>query len=220
MTMKETPQHTTSKTSDKQPPRSLSTLLDDLEQSLHSETVKVSDLIEAFQERGFGLLLFIFALPAAIPLPALGINVIIALPLLLLTGQQAYGAKKVWLPKTVLKRSISRSTMVKFIDGARPWIKRLEFFIRPRFGFLTDGLFPHLIGFFGLIMALSVCVPIPLTNTVPSFGIALMAIGVIMRDGLAVLAGAVIGTLWVLALTFILLFLGTEGLEVIKNAIH
>ncbi len=203
------------------PPRSLSTLLDDLEHSLHSETVTIRDIVEAFHERGFGFLLFTFAIPAALPLPVPpGINVLIALPLLILCAQQAYGSKKVWLPNGILKRSLTRPSMVKFIEGARPWLKRLEFFIRPRLGFLTDGIFSHLIGFLGLIMAASVCIPIPLTNTVPSFGIALMAVGVIMRDGLAVLAGALIGTLWVFALAFILLFLGSEGIEIVKNAIH
>jgi hypothetical protein len=37
---------------------------------------------------------------------------------------------------------------------------------------------------------------------VPAFGIALMAVGLLMRDGLAVLAGALIGTLWVCLLVF------------------
>jgi len=68
-------------------------------------------------------------------------------------------------------------------------------------------------------MALSVAVPLPLTNTVPSFGIATMAVGVLTRDGLAVLFGALVGTLWVGGMTFAVVFFGVEGLEIMKEAI-
>jgi hypothetical protein len=68
-------------------------------------------------------------------------------------------------------------------------------------------------------MSISVCIPLPLTNTVPSFGIALMSVGVVTRDGLAVIAGAIIGLLWVFALVFIVSFLGTEGIDFVKETI-
>ncbi len=68
-------------------------------------------------------------------------------------------------------------------------------------------------------MALSVCVPLPLTNTVPAFGIALMSIGILMRDGLAVLAGVAIGMIWVFILYGILLFVGLEGVDLMKETI-
>jgi hypothetical protein len=64
-------------------------------------------------------------------------------------------------------------------------------------------------------MALMVCVPLPLTNTVPSLGIACMAIGVVMRDGLAVIAGAIIGLVWI----FLLLTLGEAGIRFLVGMI-
>ena len=82
-------------------------------------------------------------------------------------------------------------------------------------GFLTHGIFSYIIGLSGLAMALCVCVPIPGTNSIPSFGIAVMAVGVLMRDGLAVLAGMVIGLLWIC----LLVFLGAEGISMIKDMI-
>ena len=68
-------------------------------------------------------------------------------------------------------------------------------------------------------MALSVIIPLPLTNTIPSLGIALMAVGVIMRDGLAVIAGALIGMAWVALLCGIVIFLGTDGIDLAKDFI-
>lgn len=198
---------------------SLSAILTDFKSSLTGERVSVDAILEAFHERGFGFLLFIFALPAALPFPAVGIGTVFAPALLVLTAQQAAGRHTVWLPRRVRTMTVNRAFLIALLDKGMPWIRRVEYLIRPRIEFATQGFFSHLAGVLGFIMAVSVLLPVPLTNTVPSFGIALMAVGVIMRDGLAVLAGAVIGTGWVLMLCLIVTFLGAEGLEIFKATV-
>lgn len=180
----------------------------------------MGDILDAVHERGFGFILFVIALPMALPLPVPpGVNILLASPLILLTAQQAIGRRTIWLPQKILNKSVTREKFQNIVQGCLPWLKRMEFFIRPRMGFITQGLFSNLIGLFGLIMALSVCIPLPLTNTVPSLGIALMALGVIMRDGLAVIAGMVIGLSWVAALAYFAIFFGTEGIDMMKEGI-
>ncbi len=200
-------------------PRPISKVLQDLQKTLPKEKVCMFDLLEALHERGFGFLLFIFALPAALPLPGLGVNLIIAAPLVFLTAQQAMGRHSIWIPEKMKYKSISRKRFEAMLNATLPFITKIEVLVRPRLGLITQGMFSHLIGLFGLIMALSVCIPLPLTNTVPAFGIALMALGVIMRDGLAVLVGAIIGLLWVAMLGYVLIFIGTEGLDAVKETI-
>lgn len=200
-------------------PRKISEVLIDLQKTLPKEKVCTFDLIEALHERGFGFLLFIFALPAAIPLPGLGVNLIIATPLLFLTAQLALGRHTIWIPEKMKYKSISRERFESMLEAAFPTIHKIEFLVRPRLGFITQGVFSNVIGFLGLIMALSICVPLPLTNTVPSMGIALMAVGVIMRDGLAVIAGALLGTAWVCMLALVIGFVGIEGIDLIKETI-
>lgn len=201
-------------------PRTISALLMDVQASLKTDKIQFSQLLGAFHERGFGFFLLIFALPMALPLPVPpGINILLATPLLILTMQQALGRHTIWMPKGISSKNLSKDKLNRMINGALPWAKRLEMLIKPRLGFITQGIFSNIIGFLGLIMALSVCVPFPLTNTVPSLGIALMAAGVLMRDGLAVLAGAIIGTLWVAMLVAIVLFLGAEGIDTFKELI-
>jgi len=202
-----------------EPPRKISQVLIDLKKTLPAEKICTFDLLEALQERGFGFLLFIFALPAALPLPGLGVNLIIAAPLVFLTAQQAMGRHSIWIPEKVKYKSISRERFEAMLDAALPFITKIEILVRPRLGFMTQGVFGNLIGLAGLAMALSICIPLPLTNTVPAMGIALMALGVIMRDGLAVIAGALVGLLWVAMISYVLIFLGTEGLDVVKETI-
>lgn len=199
--------------------RPISQVLFDLKDTVPKDKVCTFDLLEALHERGFGFLLFIFALPAAIPLPGLGINLIIAAPLVFLTAQQALGRHSIWIPEKMKYKSISKERFEAMLDGAMPYLVKIEYLVRPRLGFMTQGVFGNIIGIAGLIMALSVCIPLPLTNTVPSMGIALMAIGVIMRDGLAVLAGMVLGLVWVGGLSYIMIFIGTEGLDLAKETI-
>lgn len=200
-------------------PRSISQVLIDLQEQLPLEKVCTFDILEALHERGFGFLLFVFSLPAALPIPGLGINTIIALPLFFLTTQQMMGRQSIWIPEKIKYKSISRSFFEKAVTKSLPFIKKIEFFLKPRLGFMTQGIFSNLIGLAGLIMALSVTIPLPMTNTVPAFGIALMALGVIMRDGLAVIVGAVVGLAWVAMLVYVSIFLGLEGLDLIKETI-
>ena len=200
-------------------PRTLSELLEDLKPHLQTPEVSIKLLLEAFHERGFGFFLFLIALPAALPLPALGINTIIALPLLILTGQQAIGRHTIWLPASWKAKTVKSANILKFIDIALPWVKKIELFVKPRLSFMTQGIFSYLIGITGVLLSLAVAIPLPLTNTVPAFGIALMSIGVLTRDGLAVLAGAFIGILWVIALVSFVVIFGSMGFEMMKDFI-
>lgn len=181
-----------------------------------ADKLKFSEIVAAFHERGFGMLLLILAAPMALPIPVPpGVNIILASPLIFLTAQQAIGKHKPWLPQFILKKQIKRSLFQKTMLTILPWLKRIEKISHARLGFLTHGLFSHTVGISGLIMALCVCIPIPGTNSVPSLGIAVMAIGILMRDGLAVIAGMAIGLAWIL----LLLVIGVEGLQYVKDLI-
>ena len=199
--------------------RTLSDLLSDLQAHLKTPEISINVLLEAFHERGFGFFLFLIALPAALPLPALGINTIIALPLLLLTAQQAIGRKSIWLPEKWKSKTVESAKIESFITAAQPWIKLIEYIIRPRLSFITQDVFLNIIGLAGFFMSLAVAIPLPLTNTVPAFGIALMAIGILMRDGLAVIGGLIIGILWIIALTSFVVIFGSEGFDIMKDFI-
>ncbi len=197
--------------------RTLSELLTDLRDHVTEENVSVATIQEAFHERGFGFFLFLLGLPAAVPIPAMGMHTVISIPMLLLTFQQMMGFHKIWMPDIIRKRTIKRETLVNIIDHCLPWAHKLEKVTKPRMGYITHGYFSNLIGLLGFIQVACIAVPLPLTNTVPAIGIILMSAGVLTRDGLAVLLGAVIGTVWSLAWFVAFVILGTKGLEQIMG---
>lgn len=195
----------------------LSQTLEDFSAGLSAEHVTLHDLLEHFKDRSLAFFLFVFALPAAIPLPGLGVNLIIAAPLVLLTLQQLILREHVWLPQRFHDKQISKKHVHAFTQRAIPWIKRLEIFTKPRLGFIAS--LKPVIGLCGFLMALSVCIPLPLTNTVPSMGIAIMALGTMTKDGLAIIAGMLIGVGWIALLTYTVIVLGVEGIDILKETI-
>lgn len=185
-------------------PRPIHTLLNDVIDTINTPSIQLGTLIDALHERGFGILIFLFALPMAIPLPVPpGVNLLFSTPLLFLTFQQIYGAEKPWLPQAMRNRTLKKTSLSKTIDTATPWLDRLTYLVKPRLGSMTRGVTSNLIGLFGFFFALCICIPIPMTNTVPSMAVAIMAIGVLMRDGLAVIAGMIMGTVWIVILATI-----------------
>lgn len=181
-------------------PRRLSELVSDVAALLSDPgaPATLGALAEALAARGFGLVLLILALPMALPLPVPpGVNVALAVPLILLTAQQAWGARRVWLPARVARVALPGEKLAGVLARAVPHIRKVEVLARPRLAWATGPAGVRTMGAAGLIMALTICVPVPLSNTVPALGIALMAAGELSRDGVAVLAGAVIGLAWV-----------------------
>ena len=196
-----------------QQPRSLTELLTDLKGSLIEENVRVSTILEGFHERGFGFFLFALSLPSAIPIPAMGMHTVVSIPMLLLTGQQAIGRHTVWMPDIILRQTVKRDLVKKILEHCIPWSLKLEKICRPRMGFMTQGIWSHIIGILGFLMVACIAVPLPLTNTVPAIGLIFMSAGVLVRDGLAVLIGAIVGTVWSLAWFIGFIYFGKEGLE-------
>jgi hypothetical protein len=198
--------------------RRLSELLNEDLQKLPSASLTIGQILELFHERSFGFLLLLFAIPMALPIPVPpGINILLATPLFFLTFQQMIGLHKIWLPKFITAKKVNGGDFKSMMSKALPLIRQFEHLIKPRLAFMTHGFLSYLIGFCGVFFTLFIMIPVPMTNTAPSFAIALMAIGVIMRDGLAVIAGIIFGFSWIGLLTWAFITFGTEGFDIIKE---
>ena len=146
-----------------------------------------------------GVLLLVLALPCCLPFVYL-LPQIVSLPMLFLAGQMAMGRQSPWLPERLAERSFDADTLRRVIRLAKPWLAIVEWFVRPRLGFLTENPVMRIIGALLLIPTASILVPLPLTNSVPGIAVALVAIGLVERDGLMVIGGLALGLGWVSAL--------------------
>ena len=192
--------------------RTLSSLLEDLRVTVEkSEKVTIGLLIEALHERGFGVILLIFAAPAALPVP--GFNALMSLPLVFLALQQTMGRHAIWMPEKLLRKSLPRDALAGTLRTMIPWLKKIERLVKSRMGWVTQDGPSHVFGFLTLLIALFAALPIPLTNTVPGISIAIIAIGILMRDGLAIIAGTVAGIGWMTILIGSVALFGPEAFD-------
>ena len=151
------------------------------------------EIRDELDERGFGLMILILAIPCLVP-ALYGVPQIVGIPILLLAGQMLAGRIEPWLPEAVLKRRVSKAWLDRMADFATKrmgWFERLS---RPRLTLFTVGWAERVVALF-MILA-TVTIVLPMTNTVPSVALTLLAVGLIQRDGLFVLAGAAVAAGW------------------------
>src|SRR5262245_54418873 len=80
-------------------PRRTSHLLRDFVTSHPEPRISLGALRDALGDRGFGVLLFIFALPNLVPVNIPLLSAVLGLPLVLLAAQLTYGRHKPWFPR-------------------------------------------------------------------------------------------------------------------------
>lgn len=177
--------------------RTFSQVIEDLG-SPNKPKLYIGELVDAFGERGFGALMLILAILNALPLPP-GATTILGAPLLLLSVQLVARQDQVWMPKWLMKTFIDRRAYrVASMKAIKP-IRKIEALSRPRLCFLTSGVGEVVIGVACVLLCIVLVLPIPLGNISPALTIAMFSLGVMQRDGYAVILGW-IGTLISIAL--------------------
>jgi len=176
-------------------PRRLSDILQDIADApaTPDERISLGHLIEGFGNRSFGALLFIFAVPVALPIAIPGISAVLGAPLLFLSWQLMYGRDQPWLPEIMRNRSFRRVDFARMLQRVLPYIRRVERLVGPRLIWMTSRRGEQVIGLLAFILSVILFLPIPFGNTVPALAIAIMALAVLERDGLAAIAGTLVG---------------------------
>jgi hypothetical protein len=167
--------------------RALSRILWELSQDAQRERIAISDLLVALGDRATGALMFIFAFPNVLPTPP-GTSSILGAPLIFLSAQLMLNQAP-WLPAFVANRSMARADFSLLVKRIVPWLQRAESLLRPRLSSLALPPMEYFVGFVSLLLSVLLVLPIPLGNVLPALAISLMALGVLERDGVWVLAG-------------------------------
>jgi hypothetical protein len=165
----------------------LSDLLHGMAQQAGRERISVRDLIDALGDRALGALLFLFAFPNVLPMPP-GTSAVLGAPLVFLAAQLMVG-RGPWLPRLLASRSMSQADFAALVRRIAPWLKRGERMLRPRFSWLARPPAEFALGAVCLVLALVLVLPVPLGNVLPALAISLLALAIVERDGLWVLAG-------------------------------
>lgn len=160
------------------------------------DRVSLADLVAVLDERAFGVLMLILALPNAVGLGTIpGLSTVFGIPQIFVSLQMILGAQRPWLPAFVLERSIAMKDFRTMVERAEPSLVKIERLLRPRLAVMSSDLVERLLGLVLLILSILVALPIPFANQPPAVAQGLIALGMIERDGVIVLVGLVVAAL-------------------------
>jgi len=183
------------------------------------EQVTLNDLLSLAGERIFGFLFVLLSLPSALPIPAPGYSIPFGIVIFLLAMQLIVGRERPWLPKKWVERPRPIERFRGVVKAGIPWLRRIENITRPRLTYICTSLPGRVIlGSAIALMALSMMIPIPGTNTLPAIGIFVTAFGLLEDDGAISLAGLTICLLFA-GVIAIALITGVNFLEQLKDYI-
>ncbi|KCZ91603.1 ExoD family protein [Hyphomonas johnsonii MHS-2] len=163
------------------------------------EGLSLRAILDQLDESAFGAGLFFLALPCCIPF-LYGVPQIVSLPMMALAGQMAAGRELPWMPEKFGQRKIDRNGLTQMAKGGRKWLGWIETFTKPRLTGITGKKSERVVGLFLCVFSASILVPLPMTNTVPGFGVALASFGLINKDGILVILGILVGLAWIFGL--------------------
>lgn len=169
------------------------------------EGLTIGEALETMGKAGFGFVMLLLSLPAMIPVPG-PFGLVFGSALAIVALQFAFGVRALWLPALLKNRRISARAFELLRHHASPTVGRLERLVQPgRMKALTGRRLPYILALPVFALAIAVALPIPFGNLAPVAAICVMAIGLIERDGLVVLAGLLL-TLVALSITAALLY--------------
>jgi hypothetical protein len=135
--------------------------------------------------------------------------------------QMVLGRTHPTLPRTARKRTITYKSLRFTIRGAGVPLKVAEFLIRPRLGRLARARSVHrVVGAIVVVLSLFMMLPIPLTNTAPSFVIFLLSASLLEEDGLLLVAGALAAPVAAGIGVLALYFAWTHGLDALEGGVR
>ncbi|WP_425383754.1 exopolysaccharide biosynthesis protein [Wolbachia endosymbiont (group A) of Schoenobius gigantella] len=175
-----------------------------------NDKVTLFDIKTALHERGFGILIIIFSLPLSVPIPVPpGYTTILSIPLILFSLQLLFGFDSPWIPNWLERKSFQRSTLALVVEKTSPTLKKIEKFMKPRMSFIFRGPGENILAFIMLLCALSIAIPLPLTNFIPAIGTTLISLGIMSKDGFLSIMGVLV-SLCGLLLTLVVIVKGPQ----------
>ncbi len=184
------------------------------------EATTYGAVIDEIGQHGLAVILILFALPSALPLPAAGYSTILSVPLFFIGFRLLAGYDTLWLPDRLRARKFDpKSISRRLLSGMLKLIRTVEYFARPRLAWLTNfRLTRMVVAIVILALAASMALPIPGTNTAPAFGIFLIGFALLEEDGLLLVAG-ILASLVALAISLTIIFFGYQTYLYLKGLI-
>jgi hypothetical protein len=176
----------------------------------------IGSLIDVFEERSFAVLFVLLLAVPALPLPTGGVTHVFEAIAMLLALELIVGRRCVWLPERWRQREIGPSMRRRFSEVLLPRIRWIERHSHAHLGFLLSHRLSGIVyGAVTLVLVLTAFLAPPFTglDTLPSLGVVLIGLGVLLEDPLLGIAGLLVGAAGVL----VVFLLGRAAVDAVRG---
>lgn len=154
------------------------------------------ELEDVFGEKSFAVAFLILMAPSALPIPTGGVTNILEIVSMLLALELIAGRREIWMPKSWRKRNLGKILQTKALPKLVKFIAWFEKRSQKRLtGIMGSRWFRRILGalIFFFTLAAFLSVPFSGLDTLPSLGIVIISLSIILEDALIMLAGLFIG---------------------------
>ena len=167
----------------------------ELDEWLGSDRKKtIADLLDTFGPRSFAILFIVLMALPALPLPTGAVSHVLEIITMLLALELLIGRTDVWVPKRFRDRELKMLSNAKFRKTLVKRIRWFEKFSRPRMAELLEKRITGVVfgvAVFGLTLTAFLSPPFSGLDTLPSLGVVVLSLGVLLGD--IVIAGVGLG---------------------------
>jgi len=183
--------------------------------------ITCNSLIELLGPRSHVLAILVFSLLNLLPGPP-GYSVLIGLAIMGFSVLMILGAPiRLW--SFVGDRRLPVGLMLKLLEFLAWFTRAISNLSKPRFLWMSGRTMLFFVAIFAFLMGVAMLFPIPFTNTLPSFGLAVICVGILNRDGVAMMLGTVICLIGIAILyvcIWAIFLIGSAVVEEVEEAIH
>ena len=182
--------------------------------------ITCGQLAEELDRHGMAVVLILFSVPAALPVPAAGYSTLLSIPLLVIGLRLLAGHDTIWLPARIRRRPFDTARFNRRVVNAMLRLVQFveRFSSRRLVGLVRAPAARFVIGLTICALACAMLLPIPGTNTVPAFGIFLIGFSLLEDDGLLLLAG-ILCSLAAISISLLIVFFGYKTYVWLKDAV-
>lgn len=175
------------------PPRSLGDILEAIDPDPGDPgEVSVADVLSEIGDRSFAPMVLVVSILLVSPLSAIpGAPTIGGILVTLIASQWLAGRRYLWLPGVILRRAVPARRLARAIGWLKPWAAWFDRNSKGRLKVLT--LPPLTLLAKAMIVAIAATWPLleilPMVTSVGALAVSLLALGLMVRDGLWLAAG-------------------------------
>jgi hypothetical protein len=172
--------------------KQLSETLSEISKSLPNNHTTLRELLARIGEQGLLLCCLFLTLPFLLPISIPGVSTVFGIVIILI-GIGVTLNRVPWLPHRIMEHKLPTEHLSHALERGARLVSGLERFVRPRLYRLTHGRIVNRVnGASVVIGGLLLLFPlglVPFSNTLPAAAVLLLALGILQRDGLFIIAG-------------------------------